>query len=82
MERRIHRRRLRVDAPRAGRAYSAALDWNSYPALAASQYDRALDLLEPLLEIPFFLSPERLRIDSIFAPFRGNPSFEKLIAGA
>ncbi len=43
--------------------------------------EKALDQLEPLLKIPYNLSPGILRIDPNFAPLKGNPRFEKLIAG-
>ena len=44
--------------------------------------DKALDALEPLLKVPYFLSPGWLRVDPAFAPLHGNPRFERLIAGA
>lgn len=47
--------------------------------LAAGQPDRALDLLEPLLSMPYYLSPGWLRIDPTFASLRGNPRFRKLL---
>ncbi len=40
----------------------------------------ALDQLEPLLKLPYYLSPGWLRIDPNFAPLRGNPRFERIIA--
>ena len=43
--------------------------------------ERALDQLEPLLTIPYYLSPAWLLIDPTFAPLKGNPRFEKLVAG-
>jgi tetratricopeptide (TPR) repeat protein len=42
--------------------------------------DKALDQLEPLLRIPYYLSPGWLRIDPTFAPLKGNPRFERLAA--
>jgi serine/threonine protein kinase/tetratricopeptide (TPR) repeat protein len=44
------------------------------------EMDKALDELEPLLEIPYYLSPGWLRIDPNFAPLKGHPRFEKLAA--
>jgi hypothetical protein len=43
---------------------------------------RAMDLLEPLLAMPYFLSPAWLRIDPTFAPLRGDARFERLAASA
>ncbi|HEU5048745.1 MAG TPA: protein kinase [Gemmatimonadales bacterium] len=47
--------------------------------LELGDQERALDLLEPLLEMPYFLSPGWLRIDPSFAALRGNPRFERMI---
>ncbi len=49
--------------------------------LLVGEHERALDRLEPLLQIPFYLSPGWLRIDPTFAPLVGNPRFERLSAG-
>jgi serine/threonine-protein kinase len=40
--------------------------------------DKALDQLEPLLKIPYYLSPGWLRIDPTFEPLRKHPRFRKL----
>jgi serine/threonine-protein kinase len=49
--------------------------------LLVGEPERALDQLEPLLKIPYYLSPGWLRIDPTFAPLQGNPRFERLVRG-
>jgi tetratricopeptide (TPR) repeat protein len=41
---------------------------------------KAVDLLAPLLEIPYYLSPGWLRVDPTFAPLRNLPRFQQLAA--
>ncbi|MGI9090197.1 MAG: protein kinase domain-containing protein [Gemmatimonadaceae bacterium] len=47
--------------------------------MAAGQPEKALDLLEQLLRMPYYLSPAWLRIDPNFAPLRANPRFRELV---
>ncbi len=49
--------------------------------LMAGKPDAAIDLLEELLRIPYFLTPAWLRIDPTFESLRGNSRFERLARG-
>jgi TolB-like protein/Tfp pilus assembly protein PilF len=43
--------------------------------------DRALDVLEPLMRRPFYVSPGWLRLEPTFDPLRSHPRFRKLVEG-
>jgi hypothetical protein len=43
--------------------------------------DKAMDRLEPLLKMPYYLSPGWLRVDPNFDPLRNNSRFRKLAQG-
>jgi hypothetical protein len=46
----------------------------------SGEYDRALDLIEPLLTTPASdITPAYLRIDPTFKPLMGNPRFQRLL---
>jgi len=47
--------------------------------ILVGEQEDALDELEPLLKIPYHLSPAWLKIDPSFTPLRGNPRFERLV---
>jgi tetratricopeptide (TPR) repeat protein len=42
--------------------------------------DKAVDLLESILKVPYYLTPAWLRIDPTWAPLKDNPRFQRLIA--
>ena len=47
--------------------------------LLTGEHEKALTLLEPLLTVPYWLTPAWLRVDPTFAPLRGNARFERLV---
>jgi TolB-like protein/tetratricopeptide (TPR) repeat protein len=49
--------------------------------LLVGEPEKALDQLEPLIRVPYYLSPGYLRIDPTFDPVLKNPRFLKLVEG-
>jgi TolB-like protein/tetratricopeptide (TPR) repeat protein len=49
--------------------------------LLAGREEEALDLLKPLLAMPYTLTPAWIRIDPMFEPVRDHPRFRKLVEG-
>ena len=47
--------------------------------LRVGEPDKAIDRLERLLKIPYYLSPAWLRIDPEFGPIRDHPRFQRLV---
>jgi len=50
--------------------------------ILVGEHEQALDQLESLMKIPNVLSPGWLKIDPEFDALRGNPRFQKLVAGS
>ena len=48
--------------------------------LACGDYDKALDQIQILLDSPYFISRAWLEMDPTWAPLKGNPRFERMVA--
>jgi eukaryotic-like serine/threonine-protein kinase len=59
--------------------YYAHLLARSYTMVG--EHDKAVAMLERLLQVPYFLSPGWLRIDPAFEPLRTHPRFRELVKG-
>jgi tetratricopeptide (TPR) repeat protein len=85
-----HRKEAIEEAERSLKMRETELDASTGPyvryqvariLIQAGDYERALDLLEPLLTTTGSdLTPAFLRLDPSFKPLRGNPRFERLIS--
>ncbi len=49
--------------------------------ILVGEHEKALDLLEPLLKVSYYLSPAWLKIDPAFDSLRGQPRFQQLVEG-
>ena len=49
--------------------------------LLVGEPEKALDMLEPLLKMPYYLSPGWLRVDPTFQELKSNPRYERLLKG-
>jgi len=62
-------------------AYSAVYNQHQLVRIyiVLGEKEKALDTLEPLLKVPYYVSPGWLAIDPNFAPLKGNTRFEQLL---
>jgi serine/threonine-protein kinase len=69
-----------IDRDRSNGPYYQQLMARIY--LMTGEPEKAIDMLEPLLRMPYFLSAGWLRIDPTWAALKGNPRFDKLVQGS
>ncbi len=62
-----------------GRHVSSAGAFDNRVYILTGEHEKALDRLEPLLKIPYHLTPAWLEIDPNFDTLRQNPRFQMLI---
>jgi serine/threonine-protein kinase len=67
--------------PLSRHAYGGAYLWHLLARiyLLTGDPERALDVIETLLRVPYILSAGWLRVDPTFDPLRGNPRFQRLL---
>jgi hypothetical protein len=51
----------------------------SFIYIVVGEFDKAIDTLQTLLDVPFWISRDYLKIDPNFAPLRVNPRFQRLV---
>jgi TolB-like protein/Flp pilus assembly protein TadD len=68
-----------IERGRIGGVYLLELQARAH--VLAGRREEAMDALELILREPYFITPAWLRVDPAYAPLKGNPRFEKLLAG-
>jgi serine/threonine-protein kinase len=69
-----------MPASRDAILWTDAAHMAAFTYVRAGQTDAAIDVLEQLMSVPSLVSAPYLRTDPVWAPLRGNPRFERLVA--
>jgi len=73
---------VRALSERYSRAYAAIIQrFAAWAEVLAGQDESATTLLEQVVAGPIWITPAYLRVDPTWVPLRGNPRFERLVAG-